>query len=98
MSSISTDKVRRLAELVRIALTEDEIDHISQDLGSIADYVAQISEIVTPDTPVTTHPMPLKNVMRPDEVVPTLDREEVLASAPAAESGMFEVPAILGEE
>jgi aspartyl-tRNA(Asn)/glutamyl-tRNA(Gln) amidotransferase subunit C len=44
------------------------------------------------------HPLPLHNVVRADVERPTLDRDEVLAQAPAAESGRFRVPRILGEE
>jgi aspartyl-tRNA(Asn)/glutamyl-tRNA(Gln) amidotransferase subunit C len=44
------------------------------------------------------HPWPLRNVMRPDEVGATLDRDEVLAQAPATNDGQFRVPAILGDE
>jgi aspartyl-tRNA(Asn)/glutamyl-tRNA(Gln) amidotransferase subunit C len=47
--------------------------------------------------PPTAHPLPLVNVLRPDEVRPGLDRDEVLAEAPAAEDGQFRVPRILGE-
>ena len=49
------------------------------------------------DVPPTAHPLPLKNVLRPDAPVPSLDRDEVLAQAPAAEDGRFRVPRILGE-
>ena len=45
-----------------------------------------------------THAVPIENVMRPDVVTPSLDREEVLAAAPAAEDGRFRVPRILDEE
>jgi aspartyl-tRNA(Asn)/glutamyl-tRNA(Gln) amidotransferase subunit C len=45
----------------------------------------------------TAHPLPLVNVLRSDEVSPGLDRDEVLAQAPAAEDGRFRVPRILGE-
>ena len=47
--------------------------------------------------PPTNHPYPLRNVVRPDEVRPCVDRDEVLAEAPAAEAGMFRVPPVLGE-
>ena len=48
--------------------------------------------------PATSHPIPLTNVWREDEAGPTVDRDEVLAQAPASEDGMFLVPQILGEE
>ncbi len=48
--------------------------------------------------PATSHPIPLSNVWREDEVGPTLDRDEVLAQAPAQQDGMFLVPQILEED
>ena len=98
MSSFSVDEVARLAGLARIALTPQEVERLSDELGVIADAVAKVSEVAPPDVPATSHPIPLSNVMREDVVVPTLDRDEVLASAPAAEDGKFLVPQILGEE
>ncbi|MCI1896482.1 MAG: Asp-tRNA(Asn)/Glu-tRNA(Gln) amidotransferase subunit GatC [Ancrocorticia sp.] len=98
MSSISKDEVRRVADLARIALTEEEVDRLAGELALIAESVAKVSEVATPDVPATSHPIPLTNVVRDDVAVPTLDRDEVLAQAPAAEDGKFLVPQILGEE
>ena len=97
MSSFSVDEVARLAGLARISLTQDEIRRLAGELD-VASAVAKVSEVATPDVPATSHPIPLTNVMRDDAVVPTLDRDEVLASAPAQEDGRFLVPQILGEE
>ncbi|MDN6486556.1 Asp-tRNA(Asn)/Glu-tRNA(Gln) amidotransferase subunit GatC [Ancrocorticia populi] len=98
MSTFSEDEVARLAGLARIALTPSEVERLADELGVIADSVAKVSEVATPEVPATSHPIPLTNVMREDKVVPTLDRDEVLASAPADEDGKFLVPQILGEE
>ena len=98
MSSFSVDEVARLAGLARIALTPGEVERLAGELGVIAEAVAKVSEVATPDVPATSHPIPLTNVMCEDVVVPTLDRDEVLASAPAYEGGKFLVPQILGEE
>ena len=98
MSSFSEDEVARLAGLARIALTPSEVERLADELGVIADSVAKVSEVATPDVPATSHPIPLTNVMREDKVVPILDRDEVLAAAPADEDGKFLVPQILGEE
>ena len=68
------------------------------ELDVIASAVAKVSKVATPDVPATSHPIALTNVMRADVVVPTLDRDEVLAAAPASEDGKFLVPQILGEE
>ncbi|MBB6335085.1 Asp-tRNA(Asn)/Glu-tRNA(Gln) amidotransferase subunit GatC [Schaalia hyovaginalis] len=98
MSRISTDEVARVAGLAHIALTPEEIERFAGELDVIADSVAKVSEVATPDVPATSHPIPLTNVWREDEIADTLDRDEVLAAAPASEDGMFLVPQILGEE
>lgn len=98
MSSFSVDEVARLAGLARIALTPQEVERLAGELAVIADAVAKVSEVATPDVPATSHPIPLTNVWREDVVMPTLNRDEVLASAPAAQEGKFLVPQILGEE
>ncbi|WP_182049392.1 Asp-tRNA(Asn)/Glu-tRNA(Gln) amidotransferase subunit GatC [Changpingibacter yushuensis] len=98
MSSFSVDEVARVAGLARIALTQEEVERLAGELAVIAEAVAKVSEVATPEVPATSHPIPLKNVMREDIVVPTVDRDEVLAAAPAQEDGKFLVPQILGEE
>ena len=98
MSRISTDEVARVAGLAHIALTPEEIERFAGELDVIANSVAKVSEVATPDVPATSHPIPLTNVWREDEIADTLDRDEVLAAAPASEDGMFLVPQILGEE
>ena len=95
MSRFPVEEVARVAELARIALTEDEIQRLATQLDAITSAVAKVSEVATPDVPATSHPLPLVNVLRPDVVGPTLDRAEVLAAAPAAEDGQFQVPQIL---
>ena len=99
MASIDRNEVARVAALARIALTEAEIDQFASELAVISDAVAKVSEVASPDVPATSHPIPLANVWREDVVAPpSVDREEVLAMAPAAEDGKFKVPQILGEE
>ncbi len=83
--------------LARLALTDDEIEQLIGELGAILDYAAEVSALDTADIPPTAHPLPLVNVLRPDEPRRSLDRDEVLAQAPAAEDGQFRVPRILGE-
>ena len=83
--------------LARLALTDVEIEQLIGELGAILDYAAEVSALDTADIPPTAHPLPLVNVLRPDEPRPGLDRDEVLVQAPAAEDGQFRVPRILGE-
>jgi aspartyl-tRNA(Asn)/glutamyl-tRNA(Gln) amidotransferase subunit C len=94
---ISRSDVEHVATLARLALTDVEIEQLTGELGAILDHAAQVSALDTADVPPTAHPLPLVNVFRPDEVQPGLDRDEVLAEAPAAEDDQFRVPRILGE-
>jgi aspartyl-tRNA(Asn)/glutamyl-tRNA(Gln) amidotransferase subunit C len=95
---ITRADVEHVARLARLALTDDEVDALTRELDVILDHAAQVSALDTHDVPPTAHPLPLVNVVRPDEPVPPLDRDEVLAEAPDAEDGRFRVPRILGEE
>ena len=64
-------------------------------LGTILDHAADVAALDLADVPATAHPLPLVNVLRPDEVVPCVDRAEVLAQAPAVEDARFRVPRIM---
>ncbi|MDO5025540.1 MAG: Asp-tRNA(Asn)/Glu-tRNA(Gln) amidotransferase subunit GatC [Trueperella sp.] len=98
MSSFSQEEVARLADLARISLTDSEIAQFAAELGLISDSVAKVSQVVTPDIPATSHPIPLTNVFREDVVADGVDLDEVLAMAPAHQDGKFAVPRILGED
>lgn len=86
-----------MARLARLDLSDDELDHYTEQLAAILDHAADIEALDLEGVEPMTHPVPLSNVLRADVVRPCLDREEVLAAAPAAESGRFKVPPILGE-
>lgn len=98
MSEITPEVVSHLAHLARIALTDDEIERLTGELGQIVDSVAKVSEVATPDVPATSHPIPLGMVTRPDVPGATLTPEQALAGAPESEAGQFRVTSILGEE
>lgn len=98
MSNISRDDVANLAKLARIDMSDQELDHLSKELSVILDAVARVQEVAGADVPTTSHPLPLQNVFRADEVRPSLTPEEALSGAPAAEEQRFKVPQILGEE
>jgi len=87
--------VEHVARLARLALTDDEIEQLTVELGAVLEHAADVASLDLADVPPTAHPLPLRNVLREDEVRPSLDREEVLAAAPAAEDGRFRVPRIL---
>ena len=94
---ISRADVEHVAKLARLALTEEEVEALTGELGKILDHAASVSALDTEGVPPTAHPLPLVNVLRADEARPGISRDEVLAAAPAAEDGRFRVPRILGE-
>jgi aspartyl-tRNA(Asn)/glutamyl-tRNA(Gln) amidotransferase subunit C len=98
MTSITRDEVAHLARLARLHLSEDELDHLAPQLDDILSAVAQVREVAAPDVPPTSHPLPLTNVFRVDDVGPSLRPDDVLAGAPAVEDGRFKVPRILDEQ
>lgn len=98
MSEINPETVKHLAELARIALTDEEVATLTGELGAIVDSVAKVSEVATPDVPATSHPIPLANVSRADVPGPTLTTEQALSGAPESDGARFVVSAILGDE
>lgn len=95
---ITVDTVKHLAGLARIALTDAELASLTDELDSILHNVAKVGEVAGDDVPATSHPIPIENVTRPDEVADVLTVEQALANAPDAADGMFRVSSILGEE
>jgi aspartyl-tRNA(Asn)/glutamyl-tRNA(Gln) amidotransferase subunit C len=92
---ITRADVEHMAQLARLALTDAEADQLTGELEVILEHASSIAALDLSDVPPTAHPLPLGNVLRDDEVRPSLDRDEVLASAPAVEDGRFRVPRIL---
>lgn len=98
IAQLTTDQVAHLANLARIALSAEEIDKLTGELGVIIDSVARVNEVATSDVPATSHPIPLTNVFRPDVPGVTLTTEQALSGAPDHDGSRFRVSAILGEE
>lgn len=93
--SLSHDEVLQIARLARIGVTPADVEKFASQLSSILDHFQALAEIPTEGVEPTAHPLPLYNVMREDEVEPSLPRSEVLANAPDQEAGMFRVRAVL---
>jgi aspartyl-tRNA(Asn)/glutamyl-tRNA(Gln) amidotransferase subunit C len=93
--SVDAATVRRIAHLARIAVDENDVEHLRGELNAILQWVEQLREVnvegVEPMTSVT--PMRLK--MRKDEVTDGGDAARVLANAPESEEGFFLVPKVV---
>ncbi len=95
--SIAKDDVKYIANLARLKLTEKETEYFTGQLSGIIDYIGQLKELDTANVEPTTHPIPMRNVFRPDTVKPSLKAEEALRNAPAKEDNLFKVPRIIEE-
>lgn len=87
--------IAHVARLARLALSEDELATYRAQLGVILEHAALVQSVETSGLEPTAHPLGLVNGFRADVVRPSLDREEVLAAAPAAVDGHFVVPPAL---
>ncbi len=97
--ALTPQQVQHIAELAKLQLTEDEIDRMTQQLSAILDYAARLQALNTDAIPPTASVVPLHNVMRADQVRPSLPRQDALANAPDqdAHGEFFRVKAILKE-
>ncbi|MRG87412.1 Asp-tRNA(Asn)/Glu-tRNA(Gln) amidotransferase subunit GatC [Salinibacillus xinjiangensis] len=95
MAEISKDQVKHVANLARLAVTEEEAEKLTEELGSIIKFAEQLNELDTENVKPTTHVLDLKNVLRKDEPKEWLTQEEALKNAPDKKDGQFRVPSIL---
>jgi aspartyl-tRNA(Asn)/glutamyl-tRNA(Gln) amidotransferase subunit C len=79
-------------------MSDEELVALSNEFTVILDAVARVQEVASADVAATSHPLPLRNVFRPDVVIPSLSPADALSGAPAQEEQRFRVPQILGEE
>ncbi|MEX0833358.1 MAG: Asp-tRNA(Asn)/Glu-tRNA(Gln) amidotransferase subunit GatC [Actinomycetota bacterium] len=90
--------VEHVARLARLQLSADEKERLREQLGLILEHAAKVGEVAADDVPPTAYAIPRSNVLRPDEVEPSLSHEEALAGAPEVEDGRFKVPRIVEAE
>jgi aspartyl-tRNA(Asn)/glutamyl-tRNA(Gln) amidotransferase subunit C len=94
---LTREEVAHVADLARLALTEEELELFTGQLAEVLDHAADVASLDLTGVAPTAHAMAVSNVLRPDEVRPGSDRDEVLEQAPSVEDHRFRVPRILGE-
>lgn len=92
---LSREEVLHIARLARLGLSESEITTMSEQLSNILENFEVLQKVDTTDIPPTAQSMALQNVMRDDEVAPSLPADEILANAPRREGDLFRVRAVL---
>jgi aspartyl-tRNA(Asn)/glutamyl-tRNA(Gln) amidotransferase subunit C len=92
--AISRDEVLHVARLARLALTDEELERLTDELGAILEAVGVVAELDLADVPPTSHPLDLVNVWDEDEPRPSLSLDEVFANAPDRVGDSFRVPPV----
>lgn len=87
--------VEHVALLSRLELSENELDKFTGQLDAILEYIDVLNQVDTSAVEPMAHVLEIRNVMRADEVQPSLSREAALQNAPDAEDGFFKVPKIV---
>jgi len=87
--------IKYVAHLARLSLTDEEEQKLGAQLSSILGYVEKLKEVDVTGVEPTAHAFPLVNVTRPDEVRPSMDRDDALRNAPSQANGLFIAPKIV---
>jgi aspartyl-tRNA(Asn)/glutamyl-tRNA(Gln) amidotransferase subunit C len=91
---LALEQIRWIAHLARLELAEAELETMARQLTTILDYVDQLKQVDTTGVLPLAHPLPVENVFRADEPVPSLAVDEALANAPRRLGDFYEVPAV----
>ncbi len=94
---IDAERVRQIARLARLRLSDDEVMLFTGQLGALVEYVRQLDAVPTDGVEPLAHPVPVANVLRDDRPTPTLDTEVALRNAPQREGPLFRVPRVLDQ-
>lgn len=95
MAEITKDNVKHVANLARLAITDEEAEKFTKQLSKIIDYAELLNELDTDDIEPTTHVLDYENVLRKDEPKQWITQEEALKNAPDKKDGQFRVPSVM---
>jgi len=93
--AISVDEVRYIASLARLRFSEEQEEHLAEQMSEILEYMEKLSELDTTDVPPMSHVLDLYNVFRADTAHQRITPEEALENAPDADGDYFRVPKVI---
>jgi aspartyl-tRNA(Asn)/glutamyl-tRNA(Gln) amidotransferase subunit C len=95
--TLTLKEVEHIADLARLALTDEEKARYLEQLSNILDYAARLQALDTANTPraPTSTVLPARSVLRPDRVRPGLTPQDLLRNAPQTEQDQFRVPPVM---
>lgn len=92
---LSQEEVLHIARLARLGLAEAEVSRLSEQLSNILEHFKILQQVDTTDVPPTAQSIDLQNVLKSDEILPSLPQSQVLANAPRREGDFFRIRAVL---
>lgn len=93
--SVDAATVRRIAHLARIAIADDEVEHLRGELNAMLAFVEQLNEVDVTGVPPMTSVTPMRMQARPDVVTDGGIVEQIVHNAPLADEGFFLVPKVV---
>src|SRR5690625_5008284 len=95
MEEVTKKEVEHIADLVRIAVSDKEMETYTAHINTVIEYADKLGELNTDDVEPTKHGIVLENVLRTDEVTQSVTQEEALRNAPDKQDGHFKVPSVM---
>lgn len=95
--SLTRQEVEKIAHLARLALTEEQLAEYQEQLSAVLDYADMLNELDLSAVEPTAHAVSRQNVMRADDVAPSLPLEDVLANAAQHKQDQFYIQSVLPE-
>ena len=92
---ISRDDIKTIARLSRFEVSEENMPQLEKELSDILSYVEQLNELDLDGVETMAHAVPLQNVLREDQVKPSIDHDKALSTAPVEDDGYFAVPRVV---
>ena len=92
---LTREEVLHIARLSRLGVSDEEVDHLSQQLSNILGHFEELQKVDTEDVLPTAQSVDQKSVMQPDEVEPSLSPEQVLKNAPVSDDGFIRIRPVL---
>ncbi|HIO92768.1 MAG TPA: Asp-tRNA(Asn)/Glu-tRNA(Gln) amidotransferase subunit GatC [Leucothrix mucor] len=93
--SLTTEEVKKISFLARLAISDDDAQEYSESLSEIFDLVAQMNEVDTTGVEPMAHPQDISQRLRDDVVTASNNREKFQSIAPSTEEGLYLVPKVL---
>jgi aspartyl-tRNA(Asn)/glutamyl-tRNA(Gln) amidotransferase subunit C len=97
MAGLTREEVAHVAHLARLGLSDDELNRLEGQLNHILDQYAVLADLDTEHIAPTAQTIEVENILREDDVRPSLPVDEALAGAPERAGDHFVVPGIIGE-